>query len=282
MPELPEVETIRLQLETILPKLKIKAVEVKTARIFQGNSKLLVGKSIKGLRRFGKMLIIDLTGGLSIAVHLRMTGRLVFEKFKIKNLNFKLDQEINYAKDKHTHIIITFTNGAKLYYHDVRKFGFVQIVPTRKVGEIGYIKNLGPEFLSNLTIAQFNKIVKFAKVPIKLLLLDQQKLAGAGNIYTNEALWCAKVSPGTPADKISGGQIAKLFSCLETTLMQAIKFRGASRNDYRDAFGQKGEVQDHFQVYDRVGELCRRCQTIIKKITLGDRGTYYCPAYQKN
>ena len=287
MPELPEVETIRLQLSRVLPGLKIVNVEVRVNRIFSGNEKLIVGKTVKALRRYSKALVIDLDGRLSLVVHLKMTGRLVCEKLKGKSQKAKVDWDIDYPTDKHTHVIITFTNGDKLYFNDVRKFGWIQIVPTEKVEELPYIKTLGPEFLNNppagragLTIQQFNNVLKNSAKPVKLVLMDQKKLAGVGNIYTNESLWMAKINPRTKANALRDGFIATLFHCLGKILKQAIKWHGASDNNYRDAFGNKGKVQEHFNVYNREGHPCPRCKTPVKKFTLGGRGTYWCPKCQ--
>jgi len=116
--------------------------------------------------------------------------------------------------------------------------------------------------------------------PVKLVLMDQENIAGVGNIYANESLWCAKVHPQTRASYLNRSQAIELFACLEKILKQAIKWQGASENNYRDAFGQKGEVQEHFQAYEREGEPCARCGTLIKKLMLGGRGTYFCPHCQ--
>ncbi len=218
MPELPEVETIKIQLSAVLPGLTIKAVEVRTAGVFRGDQGLLRGISVKGLRRLGKMLVIDLTGNTSLAVHLGMSGRLVFENFKVKSLKFKVHWDVDYPRDPHTHVVITFKDGSQLYYHDQRKFGWLHMVPTRKVANLPYVAKLGPEFLSTLTRGKFDKIMRGSSRPIKLVLMDQKRLAGVGNIYANESLWCAKIHPKTKAKLLSHGHIATLFTCLEKIL----------------------------------------------------------------
>lgn len=287
MPELPEVETIRQQLSRVLPGLVIQDIQVKTRNIIIGDPLVLLHRKIIRLRRIGKMLVIDVSGGWSMAIHLKMTGRLVYQKvksdpsksfgtrkLKVKNL------DVDYEKDKHTHVIITFTNRDQLYYNDQRKFGWIRVVKTSEIDKLPYVAKLGPEFLSNLNIEQFAKILQSSSRPVKLVITDQEKLAGSGNIYANEALWCARINPAAKANSLSDTQIITLFNCFEKILRQAIIWQGASRNNYRDAFGQKGRAQEHFEVYEQTGKLCRRCRTEIKKIKLGGRGTYYCPVCQ--
>lgn len=287
MPELPEVETIKLQLSRVLPGETIKNVEVRAKKIFPGDPKRVVGKKIIKLRRFSKALVIDLSGGTSLVVHLKLTGRLVYANHTRSDLStsersdLKYKWDTAYQTDKHTHVVITFVSGDKLYFHDLRKFGWIQIVETDQVEELPYIKKLGPEFFRDLTEDKFLKLLKGTRLPIKIALMDQQKLGGVGNIYANEGLWCAKINPKTKANTLSDGYIVTLFNCLEKILKDAIRWGGASDNNYRDAFGEKGRVQEHFLVYNQAGKPCSRCKTLIKKIQLGGRGTYFCPRCQQ-
>lgn len=283
MPELPEVETIKLQLSTVLPGLTIKDVEVRSKKIFPGDPKKIIGKKVVKLRRFSKALVIDLNGGVSLVVHLKMTGQLVFDsdKRQVKKQD-QIKWDTDYPTDKHTHVVITFTNGDKLYFNDLRKFGWMQIFDSNKVEEIPYVKKLGPEFLKDLKFEQFALILGKSNKPIKLVLMDQEKMGGLGNIYANDGLWCAKIDPREKANKLKSDEVKKLFNCLEKILKQAIIWKGASDNNYRDAFGQKGDVQNHFLVYNRQNSPCQRCGTAIKKMSLGGRGTYYCPECQKD
>jgi len=290
MPELPEVETIRVQLSGVLVGKTIKDIEIRKVKLFKGEKKLVIGKKITGLRRFSKLLVIDTFGGISLAIHLKMTGRLVFNakcqmpNDKCKNKKQKERNpywEVDYETDKHTHVVVHFTDGSKLYFHDVRQFGYLQVIVTDKVGDLGYIRSLGKEFLRDLTLKDFTKVLKSSRRAIKVVLMDQTKFAGVGNIYTNEALWCAKIYPKTKANTLSHGYMVTLFNCLENILKQAIKWKGASDNSYRDAFGEKGEVQEHFSVYGRENEPCLRCKAPIQKTSVGGRGTYFCPVCQK-
>ena len=281
MPELPEVETVKLQLSRLIIGKTIKDVEIRKAKIFRGDKKSIVGKKIVGLRRFSKLLVIDLDHKLSLAIHLKMTGRLVYEDpagKKAKSLRWEFD----YNTDKHTHIVIHFSDGSKLHFHDLRQFGYIQVVDTEKVGALSYVTTLGPEFFRNLDLKQFREVLGRSGKPIKLVLMDQQKVAGVGNIYANEALWCAKIDPRKKSKELSENQVSALFACLEKIMREAIKWGGASENDFRDAFGQKGSVQNHFQAYTREGHPCTRCHTPIRKFSLGGRGTYYCSVCQKD
>lgn len=261
MPELPEVETLRIQLVRLLPGLTIKDIQILNQRSFVGEKRLVLGKKVNDVRRFAKMLVIDFSLELSLVIHLKMTGQLIY----------------NGAINKHTRVIITFTNADRLFFHDIRKFGWMKVV--KNVNDL--IKNLGPEPLRDLTIEKFQEILKTSKRPIKLVLMDQQMIAGVGNIYANDSLFLAHVHPQTPANRLSDSQIIKLFDSLVKVLKQGIKLGGASKTNFLDVYGQKGKVQEHFYVYAKEGEKCiNHCGEIIKRIILGGRGTFYCPTCQ--
>lgn len=280
MPELPEVETIKLQLNTVLPGLVIKKIEILSPKNFVGNKKTVIGKKIKGLRRFGKMLVIDTEGKESLAIHLKMTGRLIYRgKKQPKNLQVQ-DPKIQKLPSLHTRIIIYFTNGDTLYFNDLRKFGWIKVLD---VSSIKYqVSRLGIEpFTKEFTLENFQKVVSLSNKPVKLLLMDQEKIAGVGNIYANDALFAARIHPKSPARKLNPEEVGLLYNKISEILKKAIKWKGASDDAYVDAFGEKGEVQEHFLVYARNKEKClNNCGSTIKKIKLGGRGTFYCPNCQ--
>lgn len=279
MPELPEIETIRLQLTKVLPDKKIQTVEILKNKSFIGDKDLIIGESIKGLRRFGKILVIDLTGGLSLAVHLKMSGQLLYrsKKYKVK---IKNDKELSKLPDKYTRVILTFSDGDKLFFNDMRIFGWLKMVGKEDLKKI--IDKLGPDPLMELDEKKFYKIIQSSKKPIKLILMDQEKIAGVGNIYANDSLFLSKIHPKIKAKELSKNQATGLFRNLQKVLRDGIKWKGASRNQFRDIYGQKGEVQKHFYVYNREGEDClNSCGGKIKKIRLGGRGTFFCPACQR-
>lgn len=261
MPELPEVETLRLQLSQLVVGLTIKDIEILNPKSFIGGKRLILGKKIIGVRRFAKILVIDLADGLSLAIHLKMSGQLIYRG----------------VKNKHTRVIITFTNGVRLYFHDQRIFGWIRVV--HDIAKM--VNKLGPDPLKDLSVDKFKKILKSSKRPVKLVLMDQEKIAGVGNIYANDALFLSGIHPKTSANKLLDGQMVKLFRNLLKVLKDGIKWGGASRDHFRDVYGRKGQVQEHFYVYDKAGKKCiNDCGNKIERIKLGGRGTFFCPKCQ--
>ncbi|MEP7166886.1 MAG: bifunctional DNA-formamidopyrimidine glycosylase/DNA-(apurinic or apyrimidinic site) lyase [Candidatus Woesebacteria bacterium] len=270
MPELPEVETIRSQIEKHLLGVQITEVKFpdRSSKVLHGNLEQVEGQKITGVRRFGKLLIIDLSDSYSLAIHLKMTGRLML---------FQRTEEIG----AHTHVVFTLADGRQLTFSDMRRFGYVEILPTVQVSSLRFLQTLGKEPLKDLTLADFKVLLKKTRRPIKTLLLDQRKIAGIGNIYACESLWMAKIPPQVSAISLSPEQAKKLFIAIEDVLKEGIKRGGASDNTYRNLMGGKGKYQDFFKVYMRAGKPCRRCGTLVKRITLGGRGTFFCPECQK-
>jgi formamidopyrimidine-DNA glycosylase len=297
MPELPEVETMRLGLEKYLVGKTILSVDVRTQSIFSGDPNLLIGAEVVTVRRKGKGLIIDLSNGFSLAVHVKMTGQLVYRKNdKQKTINNKNEaMGINFhpslgiaesLPNKHTHVIFTLRTknqdqGTKLYYNDIRKFGWMQVVETEEALSLPFFRALGPDPLSNLSIEQFNNIVHVSHAPIKSVLMDQSKIAGVGNIYANEALFEAKIDPRKPAKQLRKKEQQALFSSLIHVLTLGLQFGGASDNTYIKVDGTQGSFQHHFQVYRRHGQACPICGSTIERIVVGGRGTFLCSTCQK-
>ena len=267
MPELPEVETIRLQLKPLLIGQSIFKTTVYKEKSFQGKPKLLSGARITDLARYAKMLIIETDKGLSLAVHLKMTGQLIYKR-QIEKANLP---------DKYTRVMIQLKDGSRLFFNDIRRFGWMRIVKNIK----DITANLGPDPFK-LTASQFHKILAQSAKPIKLFLMDQEKLAGVGNIYANEALFLAKIHPLVKADKVTGEKSDGLFKFLLLVLKKGIKYGGSSDNDYLNAFGEKGEMQEHLLVYGRKDRPCPNdCGDKIKRIVVGGRGSFFCPNCQK-
>ena len=271
MPELPEVETIKNQLGKFLVGHRIVDIDIHVPKIFpQGRDKLIGGK-VKGTRRFGKVLVVDLDNGYSFLIHLKLTGQVVFSNSKFPNL-----------PNKFTHVVFSLDKGARLFFNDSRKFGWIKVEKTDEVVNEPFVKKLGPEPLRDLTLEKFSKAVESTSRPIKILLLDQEKLSGVGNIYANDALWLAKVNPKTPAKQLSSLAAKQLYNAILKVLKDGIKYQGASDQWYITAEGKKGKYQEHFLTYGQEGKLCARCkQEKIKKFFLGGRGTYFCPNCQK-
>jgi formamidopyrimidine-DNA glycosylase len=291
MPELPEVETIRQQLKKYLTGHKITNVEIRYGKKFEGDPKLLIGGKIVDVRRFGKVQSIDLDNGYSLVIHIKMTGQLIYvgpNLKPIKDLSKKITGGIG---GKHTHIIFKLDKDGVLYYNDVRKFGWLKIVVSDKVVDDKFVGKLGPEpFVgetssgqSVLTFEKFTDILSKTSRPIKLVLMDQEKIGGIGNIYANDALWLALVNPKTPVKQLSNEVTKQLFDAIHTVLNAGLKYGGASELSFVTPDGAEGEYQNHTLVYGHEGELCKRCKKAkLEKYFLGGRGTYWCPFCQQH
>lgn len=271
MPELPEVETIRTQLEKHLVGHRILSVAVASLKTFpQGKEKLLGGK-VTSARRLGKVLIIDLDNGFSFLIHLKLTGQVVYSSSRIPN-----------QTNKFTRVVFKLDKGGKLFFNDSRKFGWVRVEETAKVAEESFVSRLGPEPLRDLTGQRFAAILSSSRRPIKIILMDQAKLSGVGNIYANDALWLAKINPKRPANSLTAKETKILYKAIIKVLKDGIKYQGASDQWYVTAEGKKGNYQEHFLAYGKKDEPCGRCRKgKFIKYFLGGRGTYVCPVCQK-
>lgn len=280
MPELPEVETIRKGLEKYLVGHTIKKVDVHYKN-FEGNSKNLEGGKIKRIRRFGKVLCIDLDNDYSLVIHIKLTGQLIYRGPNLKHpgLSKKI---VGGIPGKHTHATFTLDKNGVLYYNDYRKFGWLKVVKTKEVENIGFIKNLGPEPLDGLTLKKFEDILSSTKRAVKVLIMDQTKMGGVGNIYANDALFLAGIDPRRQSNKLSEKEAKKLYEAIKEVLKRGLKYEGASELAYITPAGKEGGYQKHALVYGREGEHClNKCGGMVKKIKLGGRGTYFCPNCQK-
>lgn len=272
MPELPEVETIIRGLKQQILNLIIVDVKIYYKPMIKPSAiilrKTLVAASIINILRHGKYMFLSLSNQMTLVWHLRMTGQL-------------LVVEKNKAIDKHTHIEIIFKDhDKKLIYRDIRKFGTCEIIKTSSIKE--YIENhhLGQDSLE-IDYNSFKSLIKKKKKPIKSILLDQTVLAGIGNIYADEILIRASVFPLKHGYKLKDNEIQAIFKEIKPTLQAAIIKKGTSFSDYINSIGQKGKFQLHLRAYQQQGKPCFRCKSIIKKIKVGGRGTYYCPNCQK-
>lgn len=288
MPELPEVETIRKGLEKYLVGRTIESVEIRLAKMLTGDIKKLEMAKIQGVRRFGKGLIIDLDNLYSIAIHVKMTGQLLYQgegspKSSVPDLT-----KVGLLPGRHTHVIFKLkveseklkVKGDYLFYNDIRQFGWIKVIETETVRELDFFKSLGPEPLKDLTLEKFSKILSATKAPIKPLLMEQRKIAGIGNIYANDALYLAKINPSRPANSLSIEEIKRLLKAIEKVLTKGLEVGGASEWQYVNVLGESGGYQNFFQVYGKVGKPCLICGTMIERIVMGGRGTFYCPKCQ--
>lgn len=280
MPELPEVETIKLGLQKYLIGKKIVGVEVKLRKIFSGDEENIIGAKITSIDRFGKGLVINLNNGYSIAAHIKLTGQFVYRDSTTVKL--KLSPKVRgKLPNKWTHVAFKLNNESILYYNDLRKFGWIKVIKTKDLKTIPFFRDLGPEPLSNLTMKQFNSIASSSNSAIKPLIMNQKKIGGIGNIYANDALFDAKILPSRKAKDLTDTEIKKLYNSILEVLKKGLENGGASELNFVNALGQEGKYQHHFLAYGQDGKPCSRCKTIIKKIFLGGRGTYFCPNCQK-
>jgi len=283
MPELPEVETIRLGLQKYLLGSTVTDIEVRLPKMVSGEVAKVKGAKVLGVRRFGKGLVIDLDNDLSITIHVKMTGQLIYEGSQLSPKRTLSPTVGGTLPNQFTHVIFKLkeTGGdAHLYYNDIRQFGWIKIIETAQLSEQSYFKELGPEPLKDLTLEKFSDILKKKKTPIKPLLMDQKVIAGVGNIYANDALYAAKIHPTRKTNTLTEGEIATLLKELEKVLRKGIEVGGASEWQYVNATGEKGGYQNFFQVYGKVGKECQRCRTKVEKTVMGGRGTFFCPTCQ--
>jgi formamidopyrimidine-DNA glycosylase len=284
MPELPEVETIRRGLEKHLKGLTLKRVDVLLKKQFQGSAEGIIGARVVGVRRRGKITSIDLSSGKSLLVHLKLTGQLVFSKGKE---TFAGGHPIPFAgktlPTKATHVIFYFTDGSTLFFNDIRQFGWIKLVRRDDLEKLGELGKLGPEpFTGEFTVEYLTGIFAKTLKPIKQVLMDQEKIAGVGNIYANDTLFESKIDPRRPAKSLSEKEIDLLHEKIEEVLRDGLKYGGSSESAYVNVDGEEGHYQDHARVYGRAGDDCLNgCGEKIKRVELGGRGTFFCPKCQK-
>jgi formamidopyrimidine-DNA glycosylase len=282
MPELPEVETMRLQLKKYLVGHKITSVDVKNRKTFQGDEKKIIGGKVAGTRRFGKVSVIDIDNGYSILTHVKLTGQYIYRGPNLKNPSKLSSKVIGGVPGPHTLVIFNLDRGGELYYNDVRRFGWIRIEKTEDVEKEKFIVKLGPEPFKDLTLEIFKLILLKSGRPIKIVLMDQEKMGGVGNIYANDALWLAAINPRQPANNLQPEEQKRLYEAVLSVLKAGLKYGGASELAFVTPDGAEGEYQKHTLAYGREGEPCERCHRArIEKYFLGGRGTYWCPNCQK-
>jgi formamidopyrimidine-DNA glycosylase len=287
MPELPEVETIRIGLAKLLPDLSVRSVEHDWPKSFPNTpadvENFLIGAKVKHVHRRAKVLIIELSSNYSLIIHLKMTGQLVFvgkERFGAGHPNNDL---IASLPAKSTRVTIDFADGSKLFFNDQRKFGWMRLLPTIEIPEIDFFKKLGPEPLEAAFTAKdfVGRLQRRNKSSIKAAILDQTTLAGVGNIYADESLWAAKIHPATMVQEVSRAKLDKLHQAIVDVLRLSIDKGGSTDRNYVDSQGKKGSYLAFANVFRRDGQPCPRCGTTIEKIRVAGRGTHYCPHCQK-
>jgi formamidopyrimidine-DNA glycosylase len=287
MPELPEVETVRIGLSQLVIGKQIAAVWHDWPKSFpnadEDVNQFLVDSEILSVRRRAKVLLIELDSKYTLVIHLKMTGQLVFVGRERFGAGHPSDSLISDLPDKSTRVILDFNDGSKLFFNDQRKFGWVKLLPTAEVPSIDFMKKVGPEPLAaDFTPKQFReRIRRRANTNVKAALLDQTVVAGIGNIYADESLWGAKINPATLVKNISEKDMNTLFVQLQEILQLAIDKGGSSNRNYVNAEGKKGSYMDFARVFRREGQPCTRCGTLIEKSRVAGRGTHTCPKCQR-
>lgn len=282
MPELPEVETVVLDLARLVSDAKITGAIVYRERNLStpdahSFTEAVRGRRILGTRRRAKWIIVKLTGGVLLLVHLRMTGQL-------------LVLPAGTATDPYVRISLSLSDGREIRFRDVRAFGRVALVAERADGEAAssldphsppLLGDHGVEPLAaEFTADALRSLIAHRATRIKSLLLDQRCIVGIGNIYADEALWRAQIHPLTPASRLRPEQLDALHLAIVGVLSEAVAARGSSINDYTAPDGD-GEMQERLDVYQRTGEPCHRCGATIQRIVVGGRGTHFCRACQR-
>lgn len=266
MPELPEVETVRRELKERVLGRTIEKVVVNAPSLLRGISSKdfssqIKGSSITDVKRAGKLLILELSCGKAVTLHLKMTGQLVYP-----------------GDGKASRVRFLLSGGEYLDFNDRRLFAEVGL--TKDWRNIPFVKALGPEPF-DITPAGFHSMLSGRKAKIKPLLLDQTFVAGIGNLYAAEALFRAGIHPAREAGSLSPRESGRLLAAVQATLKEAIKHKGSSIDQYVRPSGEQGDFVRFHKVYGREGRPCGKCGGRVKRISLGGRGTYFCPVCQK-
>ncbi len=308
MPELPEVQTIVTELNTKLKNRKIKRIEVHLAKLVSVGPgtvsnirdvkqsmvdefvNMLTGQKFVSVSRRGKMLIFDVSGPLSLLVHLKMTGQFIFEdiaqrkktegKYRILN---RPTAPLVQLPCKYTHVVFHFTDKSTLYYNDMRQFGYLRVVADKDIPQVKEFQDYGPEPLSKeFTLPVFQAALKNRKkIPIKLALMDTKVVVGIGNIYSDEILYHARILPERTVESLNAKELEAVFEQIKPVLKTAIKYKGSSVGDFVRTDGKWGSMGKHHFVYGRKKLPCLSCGTIIVSMKLGGRTSCFCPKEQK-
>lgn len=285
MPELPEVESVVRGLRRGIVGRKIKSVWINTPKLIKNAtaekfSRLIKNREIISVDRRAKNILIRLSGGYLLLIHLKMTGHLLISRWKLgKHAAEPLEDGVFSEKvNGYIRVVFILDDGRMLGFSDLRKFGKLRLGPEEEVlkEEIGQI---GPE-ATDISEKEFKTILKGSRRNIKQVLLDQKKIAGIGNIYSDDILWKAKVHPLRLASSLSDQEITALLAATKEILALAVSLGGTSISDYRNVEGLEGNYGSHRLVYGREKEPCLRCKTPITKLKIGGRTARFCPKCQ--
>lgn len=273
MPELPEVETLRCDLDRLARGRRIVALEVLDPSVLgqeknAGHITGAVGQTIRRLERRGKYLVFQLESGQGFVLHLRMTGYLLWRKDGMEG-----------DVRSRPRLILRFDSGESLWFLDVRRFG--RVYWQEKGKALACLECLGPDALNGISPAYLRGNLRTRRTAVKNVLMDQRVLAGIGNIYAQEALFEAGIRPHRRADRVTRPESERLLVGVRRTLRKAITRRGSTWRDFRDLQGRPGRAQHRHWVYDREGKPCLRCGSFLQSVRLSGRASVYCPRCQK-
>lgn len=289
MPELPEVETVKLGLKNLLVGRKLAGIKVLSPKSFQASESdvdnFLLRSRFVDVKRLGKALVLELDSDYCLAVHLKMTGQLVFvpglESSEARwGAGHPNSSFFDKLPDSSTRIIFELDDGSRLYFNDQRKFGWVKLLPKSLVADLEFIKKLGPDSLE-ISSDDFVARLDGRQKSIKACLLDQSIVAGIGNIYADESLWAAEVHPMTRANQLSSGKLTEIIEAAKEVMLLSLAKGGSSSRNYVNAEGKMGSYLEFANVYQRAGQDCRRCGALVERIVVAGRGTHICPSCQK-
>ncbi len=295
MPELPEVQTIVSDLNRKIKSNRIVGFWSDHKKAIKGNHNIfikeIIGRKIIKAERIGKNILINLSGGKTIHIHLKMTGHLLV-KLKVKSEKLKVKEE-DFFDDKVNQYIhhiwylespnLKYPYDKTLEFSDLRKFGRIALINKNKIKETVGMKKLGVDAIDEkFTSKNFGDILDGNKnKKIRDILMDQKKISGIGNIYASEILYVAGILPERRAFSLGVAEKNKLRLSIRKVLQKAIKMRGTSSSDFRDTSGAPGNFQKALKVYQKTGKKCKKCGSIIKRIKMGQRSAFYCPGCQK-
>lgn len=285
MPELPEVETIRRDLEKYILYKPITTVEVRKPKMVKQPTAnfidLLEGNQFLEIERFGKLLSFSLIGDWYLLVHLKMTGQLLYRhKDGLVAGGHSFASDTMELPGPYTHVVCSFQDNSVLYFNCMRQFAYMKIVDKEEKNAItaSYgVEPLTPAF----TLKAFEHMIQGKRVRVKGFLLNQAYVAGIGNIYADEVCFLAHISPNREISSLTAEEKHDLFNAIKQVLRKAVEERGTTFNNYRDANGNKGNFVKFLQVYGRGGKPCFTCNNELKKIKVAGRGTVYCTHCQR-
>lgn len=288
MPELPEVETVRRGLASLIIHKVVRDTSVRDSpKSFpnepQSVREFLIGSCVIDIRRRAKILLIDLSTNYTLVIHLKMTGQLVYRGEQVFGAGHPNDSLVGELPDNSTRVIIEFDDGSHLYFNDQRKFGWVKLYPTVEVPNIDFMQRVGPEPLEDSFTADIfiPRIRRRNGATIKAAILDQTVLAGVGNIYADESLWGARIHPATRVKNVTEEQLSVLLSEIKYVMNLSIEKGGSTDRNYVNAEGKKGSYIDFARVFRKENTPCpRHPDALIEKTRVAGRGTHLCPVCQ--